>query len=212
VPSGASWQLPLRRACCRLSPPPPPRGSPSLAPSSPASRSAHTGAPARGRAGGGGHCCRCRSPSLSRSRSRNRGDRPPCCESCGRLLLSFWPQPSSASRQSSGREEDKERRGAAGWSELGSEQGVPAPAVGKRQPGSLARSLCALASAEGTRQRDAAALLLGGARLRLPAAAWCAPVPIAPASTLSIPEDARGCPSPSEHEVRSVPLPTPQSY
>ncbi|XP_070089455.1 uncharacterized protein [Equus caballus] len=171
---------------------------PSLPPSSPAGRSAHTGAPARGRAGGGGRCCRCRSPSPSR-------DCPPCCGLCGRLPLSLWSKPSPASLRSSRGEEDAERRrGAAGWGKPGSEQG--APAAERRQPGSLAPS--APATAGGSRQRDAARLLLGGGQRRLPAAARPTPARLPRSSPFSVLEDAPGRSSLSEREVRS-PLPAP---
>lgn len=134
TPSGAFQRLPLSCAAVRALPATPTRGSPSIPPSSPAGRSAHTGAPARGRAGGGGRCCRCRSPSPSLRA------RPPCCGLCSRLLLSLWPKPSRASRRSSRGEGDTaRRRGTAGSGKPGSEQG--APAAGRRQPSSLAQSL-----------------------------------------------------------------------
>lgn len=134
TPSGTSQRLPLSCAAVRALPATPTRGSPSIPPSSPAGRSAHTGAPARGRAGGGGRCCRCRSPSPSLR------DRPPCCGLCSRLLLSLWPKPSRASRRSSRGEGDTaRRRGTASSGKPGSEQG--APAAGRRQPSSLAQSL-----------------------------------------------------------------------
>lgn len=131
TPSGAFQRLPLSCAAVRALPATPTRGSPSIPPSSPAGRSAHTGAPARGRAGGGGRCCRCRSPSPSLRA------RPPCCGLCSRLLLSLWPKPSRASRRSSRGEGDTaRRRGTAGSGKPDSEQG--APAAGRRQPSSLA--------------------------------------------------------------------------
>lgn len=134
TPSGAFQRLPLSCAAVRALPATPTRGSRSIPPSSPAGRSAHTGAPARGRAGGGGRCCRCRSPSPSLRA------RPPCCGLCSRLLLSLWPKPSRASRRSSRGEGDTaRRRGTAGSGKPGSEQG--APAAGRRQPSSLAQSL-----------------------------------------------------------------------
>lgn len=98
-------QLALGRTGVQAVPAAPTRGSPSLPFSSSASRSAHTGAPARGRAGGGGRCC----PSPSRSRA----DRPPCCGSRGRLALSLSPQPSTASGRSSGGEPDGDASRAA---------------------------------------------------------------------------------------------------
>lgn len=135
-PSGDSRWPPRCCAGVPALPATPTRGSPSLPPSCPAGRSAHTRAPARGRAGGGGCCCRCR----CRSPSPSRRDCPPCCRLCGRLSLSLWPKPRRASRRSSRGEEDTaRRRGAAGWGELGSEQG--APAAGRRLPGSPAQSL-----------------------------------------------------------------------
>lgn len=136
APSGASRAggFPAAAGLCGLSPPTPTRGSPSLPPSSPADQSAHTGAPARGRAGGGGCCCRCRSPSPSLR------DRPPCCGLCGHLRLSVWPEPSLASRRSSGGEENGAwRRGSAGWGEQGFDRGVPA--IRRRQPCALTWSL-----------------------------------------------------------------------
>ncbi|KAG8514669.1 hypothetical protein J0S82_020149 [Galemys pyrenaicus] len=99
---GASRRLSLDCAGVQALPATPTRDSPSaLPPSSPAGRSAHTGAPARGRAGGGGRCCRCRSPSLSRR------DRPRCCGLGGRFPLSLWPELSPPSPQSGGAEEDE---------------------------------------------------------------------------------------------------------
>lgn len=91
-------QLVLRLAGVRAVPAAPTQGSPSLPLSSSSSRSAHTGAPARGRAGGGGRCC----PSPSRSRA----DRPPCCGSRGSFVLTLSPQLSTASGRSSGGEPD----------------------------------------------------------------------------------------------------------
>lgn len=99
-------QLALGRAGVLAVPAAPTRGSPSLPLSSSTSRSAHTGAPARGRAGGGGRCC----PSPSRSRA----DRPPCCGSRGRLTLSLSPQPSTERGQSSRGEPDGDASCTAG--------------------------------------------------------------------------------------------------
>lgn len=75
-------RLPLAAPGSGLSPPPRP-WLPSLPPSSPAGQSAHTGAPARGRAGGGGSCCRCAAgaqPEPARSPSMLRALRPPSAQ------------------------------------------------------------------------------------------------------------------------------------
>lgn len=149
-------QLALGSAGVRVVPAAPTRGSPSLPLSSPASRSAHTGAPARGRAGGGGRCC----PSLS----PRRADRPPCCGSRGCLTLSLLPQPSTVSRRSSGGDPDGDASGSAGWREPGSQR--RAPACGE-QAAWLGRSPSDPDNAEGFGQCDVAVLLLGGGQGRL---------------------------------------------
>lgn len=149
-------QLVLSCTGVRIVPAAPTRGSPSLPLSSPASRGAHTGAPARGRAGGGGRCC----PSLSPSRA----DRPPCCGSRDRLTLSLSPQLSTVSRRSGGGDPDGDASGAAGWSEPGSERRAPAY---REQAAWLGRSPSAPDSAEGFGQCDVAVLLLGGGQGRL---------------------------------------------
>lgn len=182
--SRESQQLALGCAGVRVVPAAPTRGSPSLPLSSPASRSAHTGAPARGRAGGGGRCC----PSLSPSRV----DRPPCCGSRDRLTLSLSRQLSTVSRRSSGGDQDRDGSSAAGWSEPGSEQRAPAC---REQAAWLGRSPSAPDSAEGFGQCDVAVLLLGGGQGRLlQLLCWHPqpPIPFHPQVLRSLPEDAPG--------------------
>lgn len=180
----------------RVVPAAPTRGSPSLPLSSPFSRSAHTGAPARGRAGGGGRCC----PSLSPSRAY----RPPCCGSRGRLTLSFSPKPSTVNRRSSRGDPDSDTSGAAGWSEPGSERRAPAC---REQAAWLGRSPSAPDSAEGFGQCDVAVLLLGGGQGRL-LQLLCRhrqpPIPFHPQVLGSLPEDAPGHTGRSGRQVRSV--------
>ncbi|XP_019487562.1 PREDICTED: uncharacterized protein LOC109376208 [Hipposideros armiger] len=170
--------------------------------SDPAGRSAHTGAPARGRAGGGGCCCRCQSPSPSRR------DCPPCCRLCGRLPLSLWPKPRRASRRSSRGEEDTaRRRGAAGRDDPGSELG--APAAGRRLPAlSLSLCSCRCQGFQAVRCRCAPCKrrAVEASRSRLAHAG-----PHSTGKSLAC-SYAPGRRSPSEHEVRSPPpAPPPTS-
>ena len=82
----------------------------------PRGQSAHTGAPARGRAGGCGRCCRCRSPSPSPSPSPSR-DETAISPSMLRALRPPSAQPLPGAQPREPREPVKQRRGGHGQEE-----------------------------------------------------------------------------------------------